>query len=342
MSALAILWFVLVAVLIAGYFALDGFDLGVGVLYPFIGKGERDKAVMRRAIGPVWDGNEVWILTAGGALFAAFAPAYATTFSGFYLAVMLVLFGLIVRAVAIEFRGHDPEWKGLWAGLFFVGSRLPALLLGGAVGNVVGGLALDANGDYLGSFFDLLNPFALACGVLGLVHMLMQGASWIACKAPVDDELRVKAARLRRVLCVVDLVVFALVSVLFFTVVVPNSAVGIGATPVAGVFALVYIVSTVATLALAPGEPARDKFAPLLAGVGAFGLVGTMAATLFPYLVPATDPAMSVTVANAAANETSLMAMTIIACIGVPLVLVYHVVIYRVYRGRVAVEDLSY
>ena len=241
-----------------------------------------------------------------------------------------------------SFRGHDPEWKGLWDVLFFVGSLLPALLLGVAVGNVVGGLPLDANGDYLGSFFDLLNPFALACGVLGLVHMLMQGASWIACKAPVDDELRVKAARLRRVLCVVDLVVFALVSVLFFTVVVPNSAVGIGATPVAGVFALVYIVSTVATLALAPGEPARDKFAPLLAGVGAFGLVGTMAATLFPYLVPATDPAMSVTVANAAANETSLMAMTVIACIGVPLVLVYHVVIYRVYRGRVAVEDLSY
>ena len=342
MTALGILWFVLVAVLIAGYFALDGFDLGIGVLYPFVGRNERDRAVMRRAIGPVWDGNEVWLLTAGGALFAAFAPAYATTFSGFYLAVMLVLFGLIVRAVAIEFRAHDAEWGKLWDVLFFVGSLLPALLLGVAVGNVVGGLPLDANGDYIGTFFDLLNPFALACGLLGLVHMLMQGAAWMACKAPVDGDLRGKAARLRRVLCVVDLVMFALVSVLFFVVVVPNSAAGLAATPLAGVCALVYVLSTVVTLALSPAEPARDKLGPVLAGLGAFGLVGVMAATLFPYLVPAVDPALSITIANAAANDTALTAMTIIACIGVPLVLVYHIMIYRVFRGRVPVDELTY
>lgn len=342
MTALGILWFVLVAVLIAGYFALDGFDLGIGVLYPFVGRNERDRAVMRRAIAPVWDGNEVWLLTAGGALFAAFPPAYATTFSGFYLAVMLVLFGLIVRAVAIEFRAHDAEWGKLWDVLFFVGSLLPALLLGVAVGNVVGGLPLDANGDYIGTFFDLLNPFALACGVLGLVHMLMQGASWLACKAPLDDDLRTKAARLRRVLCVVDLAVFALVSVLFFVVVVPNSAVGLGLTPLAGVFALVYVLSTVVTLALTPADANRDKWGPVLAGVGAFGLVGVMAATLFPYLVPAYDPALSITIANGSANEVALTAMTIIAYIGVPLVLVYHIVIYRVFRGRVKADELTY
>ena len=130
MSALAVLWFFLIFVLIAGYFVLDGFDLGVGVLYRALAKDERERALVRRSIGPVWDGNEVWLLTAGGALFAAFPAAYATTFSGFYLAVMLVLFGLIVRAVSLEFRAHDPKWARAWDVCFTVGSFLPALLLG--------------------------------------------------------------------------------------------------------------------------------------------------------------------------------------------------------------------
>ncbi len=342
MTALGILWFVLIAVLIAGYFALDGFDLGIGVLYPFLGRDERSRAVMRRAVGPVWDGNEVWLLTAGGALFAAFAPAYATSFSGFYLAVMLVLFGLILRAVAIEFRAHGEDMKRLWDVLFFVGSLLPALLLGVAVGNVVAGLPLNANGDYIGAFVDLLNPFALACGVLGLVHMLMQGAAWLAAKAPADDPLRAKAARARRALGVADLAVFALVTVLFFALVAPASSVGLGFTPLALVFALVYVAGTVATLVRDPGDAAADPLAPVLAGVACFGLVGVMAATLFPYLIPAADPGLSITVANAASSETCLTAMTVIACIGVPLVLVYHVVVYRIFRGRVSDADLTY
>ena len=147
MTALGILWFALIAVLIAGYFILDGFDLGAGILSPIIAKNENEKAVVRRAIGPTWDGNEVWLLTAGGALFAAFAPAYATTFSGFYLAIMLVLFGLIVRAVSLEYRSHDPKWGKIWDALFFIGSLLPALLFGVAIGNVYAGIPLDANGD---------------------------------------------------------------------------------------------------------------------------------------------------------------------------------------------------
>lgn len=342
MTALGILWFVLVAVLIAGYFALDGFDLGIGVLYPFLGKDERSRAVMRRAVGPVWDGNEVWLLTAGGALFAAFAPAYATSFSGFYLAVMLVLFGLILRAVAIEFRAHEQDFKRLWDALFFVGSLLPALLLGVALGNVVAGLPLDANGDYTGTFLALLNPFALACGVLGLVHMLMQGAAWLAAKAPADDPLRAKAAKLRRTLTVADLVVFALVTVLFFALVAPNSSVGLGFTPLALVFAVVFVAADVLVLVRPDGQPAKDPLAPVLAGVACFGLVGVAAATLFPYLIPAVDPALSITVANAASSETCLSAMTVIACIGVPLVLIYHVVVYRIFRGRVKDADLTY
>ena len=140
---LSVLWFFLIFVLIAGYFVLDGFDLGIGVLSPFIAKNDEARAILRRAIGPVWDGNEVWLLTAGGALFAAFPNAYATTFSGFYLAVMLVLFGLIVRAVSFEFWAADKKWRSVWNACFFLGSLLPALLLGVAVGNIYAGIPME-------------------------------------------------------------------------------------------------------------------------------------------------------------------------------------------------------
>ena len=169
MSALAVLCFFLIFVLIAGYFVLDGFDLGIGVLYRALAKTEGERALVRRSIGPVWDGNEVWLLTAGGALFAAFPAAYATTFSGFYLAVMLVLFGLIVRAVSLEFCAHDKQWGRVWDVCFTVGSFLPALLLGVALGNVIAGIPMAENGDYAGvPLLGLLSPFTLVTGLLGL------------------------------------------------------------------------------------------------------------------------------------------------------------------------------
>ena len=342
MTALGILWFILIVVLMIGYFVLDGFDLGVGVLYPALAKTEEDKMTCLKAIGPVWDGNEVWLLTAGGALFAAFAPAYATSFSGFYLAIMLVLFGLILRAVSVEFRYHGDDMHQLWDGLFFLGSLLPALLFGVAIGNIVMGLPLNANGDYTGSFVALLNPFALLCGVLGLVHMLLQGAGWLALKAPAGSELRERAAALRGKLAVVAAGVFAVVTVLFFALVAPNSAAGLGFTPLALVFALVYVAGTVAVYLRPVDDAKADPLAPVLAGVACFGLVGIAAATLFPNLIPAVDPAFSITIANAASSETCLGAMTIIACIGVPLVLLYHIVVYRTFRGRVKDADLTY
>ena len=157
----------------------------------------------------MWDGNEVWLLTAGGALFAAFAPAYATTFSGFYLAIMLVLMGLIVRAVSLEYRAHDPKWGRAWDILFFVGSLLPALLTGVAVGNIYAGIPLDANGDYTGiPLLGLVTPFTLLCGLLGLSVFLTQGATWLSLKAPKGSDLRGRAAALRVPLGVVSLVLF--------------------------------------------------------------------------------------------------------------------------------------
>ena len=216
MTGLGILWFCLVFLLIAGYFVLDGFDLGAGVLSPFVAKTEEEKSQLRRAIGPVWDGNEVWLLTAGGGLFAAFPAAYATTFSGFYLAVMLVLFGLIVRAVAIEYAGQDPNprWRPLRNTLFFVGSLLPALLLGVAVGNIFFGIPMNAIGDYVGvPLLGLISIPTLLCGVLGLLLCLLQGAWWLSLKLPVGAELRTRCVGLRRPLMIAALVVFALLTV---------------------------------------------------------------------------------------------------------------------------------
>ena len=338
MTALGILWYILIFVLIGGYFVLDGFDLGAGVLYPFIAKDEKSKAAVRGAIGPVWDGNEVWLLTGGGALFAAFAPAYATCFSGFYLAIMLVLFGLILRAVSLEFRAHEEKLLGVWDGAFFIGSLLPALLCGVAVGNVIAGIPLDAHGDYTGSFFALLNPFALCCGVLGLVTMLLQGASWLALKAPVGSDLHVRAAGLRPKLAAAALVLFALVAALFFLVVKPSLSYDIGCFPLAVVFAIAFVAGVIAVFVLGKGEKANDLVVFLAVSLAALGLVVIWGATTFPNLVPATTADMSLTVANSAATDATLLPMTIIAAIGVPIMLVYHVIAYRIFRGRLEAQ----
>ncbi|MDO5117101.1 MAG: cytochrome d ubiquinol oxidase subunit II [Eggerthellaceae bacterium] len=335
MTGLGILWFILIAVLIIGYFALDGFDLGVGVLYPFLGKDEKTKRILRTSVGPIWDGNEVWLLTAGGALFAAFAPAYATSFSGFYLAIMLVLFGLIIRAVSVEYRSHEPGHEKLWDVCFFIGSFLPALLFGVAIGNVIEGLPLNAHGDYTGTFLALLNPFALVCGVLGLVHMLTQGAAWISLKAPLVSGLRAKASRLRRLFAAVDLVVFVVAAIIFFVAVLPNSGGTLSVNVLAVIFAALFIIGDVGVIACGMDDPKRDVLGIVSAGIGCVGLVGMTFASMFPNIIPALNPAYSITIANAASSDTALFAMTIIACIGVPLVLIYHIIVYRAFRGRI-------
>lgn len=338
MTALGILWFVLIAVLIAGYFILDGFDLGAGILSPFIAKDESEKAVIRRAIGPTWDGNEVWLLTAGGALFAAFAPAYATTFSGFYLAVMLVLFGLIVRAVSLEYRAHDPKWGKVWDALFFIGSLLPALLFGVAIGNVYAGIPLDANGDYAGiPLLGLITPFTLLCGLLGLSVFITQGAAWLALKAEKPSALQARAAKLRRPLACITLVLFAIVSVYALTGIAPTFDPAPGA--LRGV-ACVGVVVALGALFFGSRKEGNDLMPFLASSASALLLVVLFAASMFPTLVVATA-GTSITIANAASSDLALAWMTGITCIGLPLVLVYHVVIYRTFRGRISAEEAN-
>ena len=177
----AVIWFILWGVLWTAYFILDGFDLGAGMLYPFLGKSEADRALIRRSVGPFWDGNEVWLLSAGGVTFAAFPAAYATLFSGLYTALMLLLFALILRGVSFEFRSkvESPAWKGLWDACHVAGSFLPALLLGVAFANLFAGLPLDQAHVNQGGLFDLLNPYGLAGGVLFVLIFCLHGAIWL-------------------------------------------------------------------------------------------------------------------------------------------------------------------
>ncbi len=340
MTILSVLWFFLIFVLIAGYFILDGFDLGAGVLYPFVAKSDEDKAIVRRAIGPVWDGNEVWLLTAGGALFAAFPAAYATTFSGFYLAVMLVLFGLIVRAVSFEFWAGDTGWRKVWDVCFFLGSLLPALLLGVAVGNIFAGIPMDANGDYAGiPLIGLVTPFTLLTGLLGLALFVAAGASWIALKAPEGSELQQRAARLRMPLQVVALVLFVVVTVFALTGTGPAMAPELCAARV--LFAVLFVAAIV--VAIAWGKKS-DLVTFLAQSVSAFSITALLACSMFPNLVVASEGSVgeAITLMSAGASELSLTCMTVILCIGLPLVLIYHVVIYRTFRGRVSKEDLAH
>lgn len=340
MSALAVLWFFLIFVLIAGYFVLDGFDLGVGVLYRALAKTDAERVLVLRSIGPVWDGNEVWLLTAGGALFAAFPAAYATTFSGFYLAVMLVLFGLIVRAVSLEFGAHDPKWGRVWDACFTVGSFLPALLLGVALGNVIAGVPLAANGDYAGvPLLGLLSPFTLVVGVLGFAMCMAAGAAWVALKTERTSAVHGRAEKQRRVWQVVALALFVVATVLAFAVVKPQFAPGM---LVAGViFAIAFVVCIAASIVQA--KKGNDLAAFVLQSIAAVCLVALTAVSLFPNLVVAAPGSVgeSITLMNAASSDTSLAWMTGIACIGVPLVLVYHVIAYRVFSGRIAEEDVA-
>lgn len=335
-TVLGILWYFLIFLLIAGYFVLDGFDLGVGVLYPFLGKDEREQALMRRSIGPVWDGNEVWLLTGGGALFAAFAPAYATTFSGFYLAIMLVLFGLILRAVAIEYAHRDERWSKLWGILFFIGSLLPALLMGVAVGNIYAGIPMDSAGNYSGiPLLGLVTPFTLLCGLLGLAMFIAAGAAWLTAKVPLDGALYGRALRVRRLFQLIAIALFLVVSAMAHLWIHPAMAEEL--TIVRAILAIVFLGALVGAFFLKPGAKGDIKVF-VLQSVAAFVLVFLLATSMFPNLVVASADSIgpSLTIANAASADLTLAWMTGIACIGVPLVLIYHVIIYRTFRGRLS------
>lgn len=334
------IWFVLVGVLLTGYAVLDGFDLGAGVLYPFIARGEDEKRVVRASIGPVWDGNEVWLVAGGGALFAAFPPVYAMAFSGFYLAIMLVLFGLILRAVALEFRHRDEGWARVWDGFFFLGSALPALLLGVAVGNVIRGVPLNDVGDYTGSFLDLLNPFSLLVGLSGLAMFLSHGAAWIAVKT--EGELEARARAWRSVLQAV-FVALVVVTSIYGISAVTRHADNVLERPLGWLGILVFVAGVGYARWQMRSETGSLK-AFLGSAVSIIALAVIAAVGNWPEIVPArgTPESTSLTVDGASSGDTTLGVMLIITIIGFPLVLAYTALLYRTFRGKVEAAPGEY
>ncbi len=333
------IWFVLVGVLIAGYAILDGFDLGVGVLHLFA-RTEEERRIHINAIGPVWDGNEVWLLTGGGALFAAFPAVYATVFSGFYLALMLVLVALILRAVSFEFRGKvdAPAWRRFWDWAFGLGSLVPALVFGVAVGNLLRGLPFDADGNLQVTLLDLLNPYALAIGLLSLAMFLMHGATYLTLKTggALQDRMAVLAGRL----WVAFVVMFVLASAATFGA-APWIFREAGPAPLTWVCFLLLIGAEYAL----PVSLKERRFgrAFLASSVSIAAQIGLAAVALFPRLVPARpDLARSLTIYNAASTPRTLTTMLVIALIGMPFVVAYTAVIYRVFKGKTVLDEHSY
>jgi len=338
MSALQITWFGLVGVLLAGYLILDGYDLGVGFWHLFARTDEHRQSLIA-AILPFWDGNEVWLLTGGGAVFAAFPMVYAAVFSGLYLALMLVLFALIFRAVSLEFRNQSDSaaWKRFWDGGFAIGSILPALLLGVAMGNIIRGLPLNEAGDFTGTFFTLLNPYSLLVGVTGLAMFAAHGALYAVMKT--DGELATRArawAKCAGVTFCALLVVASVVTVITQTRFTGNFL----AHPV--LWLLPAIMLAAAWLSMAAGARGKSLPAFLLSSGCMLAIIATVAAGLFPNWVPAiNDPSLSLTIANASSSELTLRTMLILAVIGVPVVLAYTVWVHSVFRGK-AGEGISY
>jgi cytochrome bd ubiquinol oxidase subunit II len=332
-------WFVLVGALLAGYAILDGFDLGVGALHLFVKKDE-ERRVFLNAIGPVWDGNEVWLVTGGGALFAAFPEVYATVFSGFYLAFILLLFALIFRAVAIEFRSKREErwWRSMWDVSFSASSILSSLLVGIAFGNVIWGVPLDARGEYAGTFAGLLNPYSLLMGVTTLALFMMHGAIYLALKTEGDIQSRVRGWINNAIIFFTICYGIATMATLLY---VPQMAVHLKAHP--SLFAVPLL--TMLAIANIPRQIHRGReFSAFLSSCAAIaGLMGLSAIGLYPNLVMARpDAALSLTIYNAASTPATLRIMLIIACIGVPLVLAYTASIYYIFRGKVKLEPMSY
>jgi cytochrome bd ubiquinol oxidase subunit II len=328
MEILQITWFVLIGVLLAGYSVLDGFDLGIGSLLPFLSKSEDDSARLFNSIGPVWDGNEVWLLTGGGALFAAFPHVYATVFSGFYLALILVLCALIFRAVSLEFWSLDSSNRKFWKTTFFLGSLLPSLLFGVALGNVIIGIPINAAMEFTGNFFTLLRPFPLAIGLLGLTAILFQGSTFATVKTGGDIQER---AREIGVKVWMAYLVFLLLSFLVTAFSMPAFLKNIGAW----VFSLLTFGSLIISRAALRNK--EDKKAFISSSVSFLGLWGITGSLQFPVLARSVDPAVaSLTAYNASSSQLTLSVMLIIALIGMPIVIAYTAYVYRVFKGKIA------
>jgi cytochrome d ubiquinol oxidase subunit II len=333
------IWFLLIGALLSGYAILDGFDLGVGMLHLFV-KGDHERRTMINSIGPVWDGNEVWLVTGGGALFAAFPHVYATVFSGFYNAIILLLFMLIFRAVAIEFRSKRPgrSWRQMWDVAFSIASFLIAFLMGIALGNIITGIPLGPDKEYAGTFLGLINPYTILVGITTVALFMMHGSIYSVMKTEGEFQTKLRGWVNNSIIFFVICYVTATMATLIYY---PHMVHHFKDQPV------LFIVALLNMLAIAniPREISRGKeflaFLSSCASIAALLLL--FAIGIFPNIVYSNpNPEWSLTIYNAASSQKTLTIMLIIACIGIPFVLAYTITIYWIFRGKVKLDEMSY
>ena len=333
------IWFFLWGLLWALFFMTDGFDLGIGTLYPFLGKTDQDKRIMINALGPLWDGNEVWLITAGGVTFAAFPLVYSVMFSSLYSALMLILFALILRGVSFEFRGKvdDPRWRKIWDTCIFVGSFVPALLFGVAFANIFQGIPIDHNGIYHGTLFTLLNPYGLLGGILFVLLFMIRGALWISIKSEGDLQERAASTANKLWPVLLGVMVVFLIASKFSTRLFDNYI----EHPA---FFIVILITVLALLSvrffLVRKTFFKAWFASALTIVGTtfFGVIG-----LFPNLFPSSlNPRYSLTAYNASSSPLTLKIMLVVVTIFIPLIIGYQIWAYNLFKGKVTQADLAH
>jgi len=332
-------WFILVCVLFTGYAMLDGFDLGVGALHLFTKKDEHRRIALN-AIGPVWDGNEVWLVTGGGALFAAFPNVYASVFSGFYIAFILLLFSLIFRAVSIDFRSKLPMrwWRRTWDVCFSLGSIVASLLIGVGMGNIARGIPLDESGNFACGFLDLLNPYSLVLGVTTVCLFMMHGAIYLHMKTEGEMQAQVKKWINP---CIIAFVICYVIFTYMTLANIPHMTARLNEYP------WLYAIAVFAVLAIAnvPREVSknRDSRAFLFSCLTMVFLMALFAIGMFPYMVYSNPvPEMSLDIYNGSSSQKTLSIMFTIALIGMPVVLAYTISIYWIFRGKVKLNHMSY
>jgi cytochrome d ubiquinol oxidase subunit II len=366
---LRLLWWAVLGVLLIGIAVMDGFDLGTAILLPWIGRTDMERRIVINTIGPVWEGNQVWLILGGGAIFAAWPPLYAVAFSGFYLAMLLLLCALILRPVGFKFRSKLPgeRWRGIWDWALFIGGLVPALVFGVAFGNVLQGVPFRFDETlrmtYTGSLFGLFNPFALLCGLVSVAMLTMHGASWLACKT--EGTLRARAQRAGLYAALILAVLFALgglwaaqlngyVLQSFAGVDAPSNPLGKQVIRQTGALMTNYGAMPWTILAPALGLAAALLAALLLAtrrlrwlaflcsALAVAAVIATAGISLYPFMLPSSlDPGSSLTVWDASSSVTTLLIMTAATVLLLPVVLAYTAWVYRVLRGPVTPEQIE-
>jgi cytochrome bd ubiquinol oxidase subunit II len=350
MAPVETLWFVLVAGMLVLYVVLDGFDLGAGAIHPWVARTNDERKLVYHAIGPVWDGNEVWLIAAGGTLLFTFPRLYAASLSGFYLPLMVVLWLLVLRGLAVELRSRGNEvWMGLWDGLFFLASGSLAFFFGVAAANVVRGVPLDAQGFFFEPLWtDVLDPrspvpgvldwYTVLIGLLALSALVMHGANFIAMKT--EDPLNRRARHSARWALLVTVALTVVSTIATFVFVRPTLLDSFRARPWGYVFPAIAIAALIAVGVF--NVLGRDRWSLLASGAYLAGMLASSAFALYPDVLPATNPANSLTVTNAAAPMYGLVVGLVWWTIGIGLALIYFVVIYRLFSGKVRLADEGY